>query len=485
MHSHHPFLLLSAVLASQTDIIERRDCLSSIFGPLIATSVNSIVDVLPARAEGATTATGPINDVGGVLTVTLPLEPCGGGVSCVRVTATGLNIDPGRSRPAFLPSSLAQPFRVYRTIVDTGSPYLVLSSVTGRDILSSGTFPVLPDPNQPLWRGQVFLTLLEEGLGVLGGTDAPFFFDDSPYPPTEEIYGSRMGQILWKSTPVRFRDPRLVSAAEERGNVNTVGAGGAGAVILGLMDEVLTQESGGSLLGLVKRSNPLTQKVNLRPTFLEQQRLLRKITEEDGRNDAESQTVGLLEIISFAVNFPAGELTLSSIPLIPRNAAHVLPLVDLRPQGDFVEHYACTVDEIILDGFRVNSKTLSNPLPKGRHRQIIAVFDTGLTGCLITQPFWDQLVLLGYAPSQCSQIQILVKEESSKTHTNSKDNDSDKDVVMFESSKGANKFFYLAPISLDWFDDETTAPFVIVLGQTFLSQGALTVDIDDRRATFL
>ena len=44
--------------------------------------------------------------------------------------------------------------------------------------------------------------------------------------------------------------------------------------------------------------------------------------------------------------------------------------------------------------------------------------------------------------------------------------------------------FYVDPIDLDWFDDETTAPYVIILGQTFLSQGALTIDLDKRLLTF-
>jgi hypothetical protein len=40
--------------------------------------------------------------------------------------------------------------------------------------------------------------------------------------------------------------------------------------------------------------------------------------------------------------------------------------------------------------------------------------------------------------------------------------------------------FYVKPIELDWFDDEQYSPYVIVLGQTFLSQGALTIDLSDR-----
>lgn len=44
--------------------------------------------------------------------------------------------------------------------------------------------------------------------------------------------------------------------------------------------------------------------------------------------------------------------------------------------------------------------------------------------------------------------------------------------------------FYVKPIDLDWFDDELNSPYVIVLGQTLLNQGALTIDLDTRVATF-
>ena len=39
-------------------------------------------------------------------------------------------------------------------------------------------------------------------------------------------------------------------------------------------------------------------------------------------------------------------------------------------------------------------------------------------------------------------------------------------------------------LDLDWFDDEQNSPYVIVLGQTLLNQGALTIDLDTRVATF-
>ena len=52
------------------------------------------------------------------------------------------------------------------------------------------------------------------------------------------------------------------------------------------------------------------------------------------------------------------------------------------------------------------------------------------------------------------------------------------------SSREEDRRFYVQPIDLDWFDGEQYSPYVIVLGQTFLARGALTIDMNERMATF-
>lgn len=214
--------------------------------------------------------------------------------------------------------------------------------------------------------------------------------------------------------------------------------------ILAQMDDQLEAEAGGTLLGLVKHPNPSRQKEYYRPTWLQQ------LTFPD-----ESA------VASFSINDEA--LTVSNMSLLPsKNAAPRMPLVDLRPLGDFIEHYCVAVKELILDGRSISSIG---------GRPIAAVLDTGLTGCLLTQPFWDALAS-EMDPKRVRTATVRVQSTSPK------------EVVDLTSGRGFNNLFYVAPIKLDWFVDEPKSPHLIVLGQTFLSQGTLTVDVEDRLATF-
>ena len=321
------------------------------------------------------------SDVG--IVVKLPIELCTGGSYCVRIRVAGSK---GTTR-------------IYRAAVDTGSPYLVLSG--DRDILYEGK-------------------------------KQPFQLSDSPFPPTEEIYGSGSGFLDWKQATVSFRSvPRLSSRGE---------------TILAMMDDQLEVEAGGTLLGLVKHPNPPRQKEFYRPTWLQQ------LYFQDGSD------VRSFSIDRESLTLASGSLLSSKVPQIP--------LVDLRPLGGFIEHYCFTVKELVLDGVSITSGKLGG-------RPIVAVLDTGLTGCLVNQAFWDVLT------EECN-----IDPRKIRLATVRADDPSRKQVVEFVSGRGFNNMFYVAPIYLDWFFDEQNAPYVLVLGQTFLSQGKLSIDIEARLATF-
>jgi len=277
-----------------------------------------------------------------------------------------------------------------------------------------------------------------EGVGI---DNVQYKLKGSSYDSTEEIYGSQKGNIAWKESYVRIRDERI-----------------SNNIVLGVLDNELTKEAGGPLLGLVKRSNSQSEKIQLRPTFFEQ-------CGGSGKNC----------ISSFMIDSPNRELLLASErSLIPLEANAVIPLVDLRPLGDFVEHYACRVQRIILNGKEFTADGIG--LNLNQKRSIVAVFDSGLTGCLFTQPLWDDLQKSGLDLSIVKAVDIGVLTERRGQEGS--------DLYNFRTDKEMNPFFNLSPISLDWFDDEDTCPYVVVLGQTFLMQGSLTVDIDDRRALF-
>ena len=47
-----------------------------------------------------------------------------------------------------------------------------------------------------------------------------------------------------------------------------------------------------------------------------------------------------------------------------------------------------------------------------------------------------------------------------------------------------DRFFFAQPIDLDWFDADNRSPYVIIVGQTFLRQLCLTIDINERVVSF-
>lgn len=344
--------------------------------------------------------------------IALPLELASGGTFSVRVAVFGAS---------------ANSFQVYRAIVDTGSPYLVLPF---------------------------------SGSGSERKKRDDYLLLNSNYPSTEEIYGAVKGKIDWKLASYTFRDERLQISPEI--------ASATG--VIGVLDEALTKEATGGggasygLMGLIRNSNPNADRKRFpdpRPTFFEQQCI---VNEEGDSSGAECK-----HIKSFCINAPLRQLSFSTESLI-QDPPRAMELIDLRKYGDFVDHYAVKVESISFDFVSISSA-----------RPIVAVFDSGLTGCLLIRPFWD-FVQKYYAASKArrdkaevyefNSVSIAVKELGG-TICNLK-----------SSAEDDRRRFYVKPIDLDWFDDERTAPYVIILGQTFLSQGSLTIDMESRQSTF-
>ena len=374
------------------------------------------------------------------ITVTLPLEPASGGTFSIRCT---------------LYDDRSDGLRIYRAIVDTGSPYLVLPST---ELVNSN--PLFPD-----LLGSS-LTNFFSGLGCNNINNEKGLLTTSEYLPTEEIYGSVKGRIDWKLAYYKFRDPQLQIASSLRRGV------------VGVLDYQLTAEStGGSdadayaLLGLIQNNNPNADRSRFpdsRPTFLEQQRIKLSSTDESSIN-------------SFSLNGPAQELKLSTSTLITSDD-NVMPLIDLRQFGDFVDHYAVLVDSLTLDGSTIDSKVLQKVSNSSVERPIVAVFDSGLTVCLLIRDFWDivQTVIqrTNLSDSLISKNQFQSASISVRTSVQNKY------TVIQSSTADDPKLFYINPIDLDWFDDSKTCPYVIVLGQTFLRKGVLIIDMDKRSSTF-
>ena len=409
------------------------------------------------------------------ITVTLPLEPASGGTFCVRFTlypTSGVHSDCSTIFGGGSHNNSEDSFRLYRAIVDTGSPYLVLPASTS----------MIDIKTTPKWISTAF-ACTENNMNESS------WLPNSKYDPTEEIYGAVKGQVNWKLARYEFRDPLLHTISNSDGDSqssfrqssyvpNAVG-------VVGVLDDALTNEATGggmlepyALLGLIRNNNPNADKSRFpdpRPTFLEQERLS---TGNNDDNDLTEQEDYIIK--SFCINGPRRELKFSIQSMIPATAP-ALRLVDLRPYGDFVDHYAVAVDSLTFDGVTITSQSLKQ-FGGNLERPIVAVFDTGLTGCLLIRQFWDVLQKCMTAHS-ANASEIRFAELSLRTTVRGKLKN-DISACKLMSNLEADPRFYVKPIDLDWFDDEQNAPYVIILGQTFLSRGALTIDLDERLAAF-
>ena len=157
--------------------------------------------------------------------------------------------------------------------------------------------------------------------------------------------------------------------------------------------------------------------------------------------------------------------------------------MDLQNFGDFVDHYAVMVNSISLDGFSFSSQSLKQFGGHLIEQPIVAVFDTGLTSCLLIRPFWD--VLQQYLGAQRATVIEIKSLSLSLKEVDRGEKRGEVPACKISGSIETNPRFYVKPIELDWFDDEQYLPYVIVLGQTFLSQGTLTIDLLDWVCMFL
>lgn len=187
-------------------------------------------------------------------------------------------------------------------------------------------------------------------------------------------------------------------------------------------------------VGLVKRRADW-----IRPTFLEQ-----------------------TDVCSFALDFAKDELTLSRDALIPKDEKkNVFPLVDLRPLGAPVFHYAVKVDELWINGGKYR--------PRDRTRQskpIYAVFDSGVTGVLVSRDlFYDSDFEFG----------------TFECHAKIKAEDGESVSVGTSLRTCTGRCLLLAlPVDVPWVGFENA--HVVFLGLAFMyANGGVAVDADDGR----
>lgn len=148
---------------------------------------------------------------------------------------------------------------------------------------------------------------------------------------TDELFAGSSGVVRWRRGQLELASSTV--------SLRTT-------AVYGVPDaSLLESRRGGLFFGLVKRRKP-----NIRPTLLEQ----------------------LGTIRAFEITLPAdtpASLTLSRDPLISRFEPAALRLVDLRSWGAPVQFYAAPVAALCANGRDV----------QGLKKQVVAIFDTGLT----------------------------------------------------------------------------------------------------------
>ena len=327
----------------------------------------------------------------------------------------------------------------FRLIVDTGSPYLVV--------------PLERDCDAQPPKLSYY------------GCASPGQFQPAGLASTSEQYGALPGKMQWVRGDVSFgevdvgvdADGRLSQLARFQ---NEVG----GRLVLGAADRAVMSQSGGALLGLIARVNreagSTIPSQDLRPTVLSQ-----------------------LGLSSFSLDAPRRALTLSTAPLL-RPTADALKLSDPRVYGDGVEHICCRCEG---DALSVNGVAYQSSRP------LYCVFDSGLTGIVLSQSLVDELALgdliSATPPFNLAEVQARGRAKGGvaslsvalRTERNAR--------VVLRADRGSrrapNPLFYVQAIPLGWFSNaEEQRPHVVAVGQCVLGSGVLTVDSEERRAVW-
>jgi hypothetical protein len=328
-----------------------------------------------------------------------------------------------------------------RGVLDTGSPFITMESACGQvwgclreeDARRSG----LEDTYE-------VYGLQEDGVTrwVLG--DVTFAGKEATKDETNETATSDARQRLGSFVGDASNDSNdgnldAVSAADAAADAASVVSFAFPELSFGVTSQ--TTGRAGSAAGGVG-SAPFVGLVKqradwIRPTFLEQ-----------------------TDVASFALDFEKDELLLSRDDLIPRGVSrNVFPLVDLRPMGAPVFHYAVKVEELWINGGRYRGRDV--PL-----KPIYAVFDSGVTGALVSRElFYDSDFEFG----------------TFECHARIKSEDGARVSVGTSLRTCTGRCLFLAlPVEVPWVGFEDA--HVIFLGLAFMyGQGGITVDADAKR----
>ena len=168
--------------------------------------------------------------------------------------------------------------------------------------------------------------------------------------------------------------------------------------------------------------------------------------------------LGQTDVTSFSLDFTTDTLVLSRREQIPRELrAGTMSMVDLRPLGSPVFHYAVEVEELWINGSRHKTD-----IP------IYVVFDSGTTGMLVDRDlFYNSDLSLG----------------TFECHMKMRGEDGSRVQIGSSLRTCTSRCLFLTlPIDVPWDGVRRGEAHVIFAGLAFMfNQGSLTVDADARR----
>ena len=201
-------------------------------------------------------------------------------------------------------------------------------------------------------------------------------------------------------------------------------------LVIGVTDDV--RNRGGSARGVAPFLGLVKQRQRwIRPTFLEQ-----------------------TDVVSFELDFVKECLTLSRAAMIDERERGTLRMVDLRPYGAPVFHYAALCDSLWINGE-----------PYASSKPIYCVFDSGTTGVLVSRQLFDD-----------SDFNLGAFE----THMWFTDTTGE-DLVVGSSLRACRKscLFIVSPIDVPWPGVENGDFHVIFVGlSALMNLRSMTVDAD-------
>lgn len=256
-------------------------------------------------------------------------------------------------------------------------------------------------------------------------------FRPSSLQPSLELYGVTEAVVKWRVAELTG----LAEAPLE--------------VVVGAAPRPLVEASGGTFAGLIANGD------GTRPTFLSQLYPAVSAFVLDGRG---------MEL-RLHHGAPGSSASRRSSRLAVPADADALCLTDLRLCGDPVDHYAVRASGLRLDG---------QALPL--RRPLIAVFDSGLSGALLSRTLCDEAggsvgeALTATRLSAATSLEVDLPTEFGRLTT------------LRASRSTTPRLFRVGAQPVPWFADRELEPSVVVLGQAFLRHSMLAIDLVERRA---